>query len=88
MLTLLLWQGMSLGSKLFPKEIHATALAFVFVIAQIGGCLFPIITGVIAAHVGVSVLQPILIGLLVASAISWLLVPRPKASSNTELHQE
>lgn len=79
---------MSVGSKLFPPEIHATALAFVFLFAQMGGSLFPIITGVIASRAGVHVLQPILTGILAATVVSWLLVPRPKASANAALHQE
>jgi fucose permease len=60
----------------------------VFVFAQMGGSIFPIVTGVISAAAGVKVLQPILVGLLVSTAISWLLVPRPKSSSNRALHQE
>lgn len=81
--------GISLGSKLFPPEEHSTALAFVFVFAGMGGSLFPIITGVVASAVGVAVLQPILIGLLTVTTISWVLVPRPKTGSvNPALHQE
>ena len=49
---------------------------FVFVLAQAGGCVFPAITGLIAASVGVQVMQPILVTLLVGTAISWVLVPR------------
>ncbi|RSL59956.1 hypothetical protein CEP54_007057 [Fusarium duplospermum] len=48
--------GISLGTKLFPHEIHATALGYVFVFAQMGGAFFPIITGVVASQVGVKVL--------------------------------
>ncbi|KAL5610213.1 hypothetical protein FOVSG1_004894 [Fusarium oxysporum f. sp. vasinfectum] len=44
--------GISVGSKLFNPRIQSTALAFVFVFAQLGGCLFPIITGLIAASAG------------------------------------
>ncbi|UNI15544.1 hypothetical protein JDV02_002069 [Purpureocillium takamizusanense] len=80
--------GISLGSKLFPAHLHSTALALLFVVAQMGGSLFPVVTGVIASNAGVKVLQPILIALLAATAISWMLVPRPKESGNTELHQE
>ncbi|TXC08810.1 hypothetical protein FocTR4_00004141 [Fusarium oxysporum f. sp. cubense] len=64
--------GISVGSKLFNPRIQSTALAFVFVFAQLGGCLFPIITGLIAASAGVSILQPILCALLVATSVSWL----------------
>ncbi|KAL7765208.1 hypothetical protein ACKLNR_003124 [Fusarium oxysporum f. sp. zingiberi] len=44
--------GISVGSKLFNPRIQSTALAFLFVFAQLGGCLFPIITGLIAASAG------------------------------------
>jgi fucose permease len=72
---------MSVGSKLFDKRIQPTALGFVFVLAQAGGALFPALTGVIASRVGVKVLQPILVGLIVATGVAWTLVPRlPKRS--------
>jgi len=44
--------------------------------AQAGGSLFPSITGFIASSAGVKVLQPILVGLIVAMGISWVLVPK------------
>jgi fucose permease len=68
--------GVSVGTKLLPKEIHAPALSLIFVIGQAGGTLFPVITGVIATKAGVSVLQPILVGLIVAMGISWAMVPK------------
>ncbi|VZI06397.1 unnamed protein product [Fusarium fujikuroi] len=80
--------GISVGSKLFNPRIQSTALAFVFVFAQLGGCLFPIITGLVAASAGVSVLQPVLCALLVATSVSWLFVPMPKQGDNPTLHRE
>jgi len=72
---------MSVGSKLFDKRIQPTALGFVFVLAQAGGALFPALTGVIASRAGVKVMQPILVGLIVATGIAWVLVPKvPKRS--------
>ncbi|KAF1941014.1 MFS general substrate transporter [Clathrospora elynae] len=68
--------GMSTASRLFPKAIQPTALGFVFVLAQAGGSFFPAITGVVASQAGVKVMQPILVGLIVAMGISWVLVPR------------
>ncbi|KAH7305840.1 major facilitator superfamily domain-containing protein [Stachybotrys elegans] len=79
--------GMSVGSKLFSQEIHSTALALIFVVAQMGGSALPIITGVIASRSGVAILQPILVGVLAATGVSWLLVPHPK-TSNAAFHQE
>ena len=69
-------QGMSIGSKLFDKRIQPTALGFVFVLAQAGGSLFPALTGVIASEAGVKVMQPMLVGLIVAMGIAWVLVPK------------
>lgn len=69
---------MSVASKLFDKEIQPTALGFVFVLAQAGGSFFPAITGIIASRAGVKVMQPILVGLIVAMGISWAMVPRVK----------
>lgn len=68
--------GISVGSKLFPRHIRHSALAIVFVIGQIGGSIFPAITGLIAARAGVSVLQPILVGLICATGLTWLCLPR------------
>lgn len=98
---MILIQGISAGSKLFPPEMVSPAIgkhtltlehsllqlltlpAFVFVLGQIGGSIFPAITGVIAARVGVKVLQPILVGLFSATAVSWLLLPK-----DIELHRD
>ncbi|RGP72602.1 hypothetical protein FLONG3_6610 [Fusarium longipes] len=80
--------GIDVASKLFNPRIQSTALAFVFVFAQLGGCMFPIITGLVAASAGVGILQPVLCALLVATAISWLFVPMPKESDNPTLHRE
>ncbi|KAF3217176.1 hypothetical protein TWF106_008013 [Orbilia oligospora] len=68
--------GISVGSKLFPKRLQPTALGLVFALAQAGGSLFPALTGIIASRVGVQVLQPIMTALLVATGISWWLVPK------------
>ncbi|KAJ5975929.1 hypothetical protein N7481_009636 [Penicillium waksmanii] len=75
--------GISVGSKIFRPEIRSSAIAFVFVLGQIGGSIFPAITGIIAARVGVKVLQPMLVGLLGAAGASWLLLPK-----NAEVHRE
>ncbi|KAH8885643.1 MFS general substrate transporter [Thozetella sp. PMI_491] len=80
--------GMATGKRLFSEELRPTALAFVFVVAQCGGSLFPIITGVLASRVSVAVLQPILVGLIVAMGISWLLVPTPKSAGSAAPHEE
>ncbi|KAJ5771024.1 uncharacterized protein N7511_003075 [Penicillium nucicola] len=68
--------GISIGTKIFPPELRSSAIAFVFVFGQIGGSIFPALTGIIAARVGVQVLQPMLVGLIAASGLSWLILPK------------
>ncbi|KAJ5227960.1 hypothetical protein N7489_008668 [Penicillium chrysogenum] len=75
--------GISVGSKIFSAEIRSSAIAFVFVLGQIGGSVFPALTGIIAGKVGVKVLQPMLVGLLGAAGVSWLILPK-----DTALHQD
>ncbi|KAI1404574.1 MFS general substrate transporter [Hypoxylon fuscum] len=68
--------GMSIASKLFPKEDQTAALGFIFVLAQAGGAIFPSVTGLVATGAGVSVLQPIVLALFVTGGICWWLVPK------------
>ncbi|KAH8433297.1 MFS transporter [Aspergillus melleus] len=75
--------GINVGSRMFGPEIRSSAIAFVFVLGQIGGSIFPAVTGIIAARVGVQVLQPMLVGLLGAAGLSWLILPR-----DVELHRD
>ncbi|OTA16343.1 hypothetical protein BTJ68_15145 [Hortaea werneckii EXF-2000] len=62
--------GVSVGSQLIPSELQASGLAMIFVVAQAGG--------VIASKAGVGTLQPIVVGLLAATLVSWALVPNPR----------
>ncbi|KAI1191965.1 major facilitator superfamily domain-containing protein [Nemania serpens] len=68
--------GMSVASKLFPRESQTAALGFIFVLAQAGGALFPSITGLIATSAGVSVLQPIVLALFIVGGVTWVLIPK------------
>ena len=44
--------------------------------------MFPAITGIVAARAGVKVLQPVLVGLIGATGVTWLCLPK------VQLHQE
>ena len=70
--------GVSVGSKIIPRELHQPGLAMVFLVAHAGGSIFPGVTGVITSQAGVATLQPILVGLLAATAVAWFVVPDPK----------
>jgi fucose permease len=67
----------------FISSRFLTEPAFVFVFGQIGGSVFPALTGIIANRVGVQVLQPMLVGLIGASGLSWLILPK-----DAELHRD
>jgi fucose permease len=67
--------GISIGTKLLPKELHVGAIGFMSTIGQAGSAAFPFLTGAVAAKVGVKVLQPVLVGLLAGQALLWAAVP-------------
>ena len=68
--------GISVATKLLPRELHVAAVGFMATTGQAGSAAFPFLTGAVAAKVGVQVLQPILASLLAAMAILWAMVPR------------
>ncbi|KAJ5690908.1 hypothetical protein N7462_005300 [Penicillium macrosclerotiorum] len=72
-------RGVSVAFKLIAADIRSSALAFIFVLGQVGGSLFPAITGSIASHSGVAVLQPMLVGLLGVTGVTWFLLPKTTA---------
>ncbi|OBT86327.1 hypothetical protein VE02_07428 [Pseudogymnoascus sp. 03VT05] len=74
--------GMTTGKMLIPPAKLAPSLGIIFVVAQAGGAVFPAATGVIAAKAGVGVLQPMMVGLIVAMAISWACVPKPQTKED------
>jgi len=68
--------GISVATKLLPRELHVAAVGFVATTGQAGSAAFPFLTGAVAAKAGVKVLQPILVALLAGLAVIWALVPR------------
>ncbi|KAE8355479.1 major facilitator superfamily domain-containing protein [Aspergillus coremiiformis] len=70
--------GISVASKIFTVDMRSSALAFIFVLGQVGGAVFPAVTGIMATKVGVAVLQPMLVGLLGATGVSWLMLPKSR----------
>jgi len=68
--------GVSVASRILPKQIQSSALGLIFLVAQAGGAIFPSLIGVIASRAGVQVLPPIVAGLIVAMAFTWCFVPK------------
>ncbi|KAK6498460.1 hypothetical protein TWF481_011051 [Arthrobotrys musiformis] len=70
--------GISLATKLIPRELHAGSIGFMTVLGSAGGAVFPFLTGAVASSKGVQVLQPILCALFVVQVLLWLCIPRVK----------
>ncbi|KAH0612341.1 uncharacterized protein H6S33_010393 [Morchella sextelata] len=70
--------GISVLTKLLPRELHTAAVSFSATMGQAGSAAFPFMTGAIAAGSGVGVLQPVLVGLLAGMAGLWVLLPRTR----------
>ncbi|KAL7271776.1 hypothetical protein RUND412_005439 [Rhizina undulata] len=68
--------GISIMTKLLPRELHTAAVAFSATMGQAGSAGFPFLTGAVAAKAGVGVLQPVLVALLGGMVVLWAFVPR------------
>lgn len=68
--------GISVATKLLPRELHVAAIGFMASFGQAGSAAFPFLTGAIAAKAGVKVLQPILVALLVSMVGLWACIPK------------
>ncbi|RPB02498.1 MFS general substrate transporter [Choiromyces venosus 120613-1] len=68
--------GISVATKVLPRELHVASIGFAATMGQAGSAAFPFLTGAIAAKSGVKVLQPMLVGLLAGMTIFWALIPR------------
>ncbi|KAH6984341.1 major facilitator superfamily domain-containing protein [Ilyonectria sp. MPI-CAGE-AT-0026] len=67
--------GVMMATELLPKSMHVSAIGFAIAIGGIGGTVFPYAIGAVASRSNVSVLQPIVLGLLVLETIVWFCLP-------------
>ncbi|KAI9842598.1 MAG: hypothetical protein M1837_007036 [Sclerophora amabilis] len=63
-------------SRLLPRNIQTSSLAFVSATGSSGGALAPFTTGILAQAVGTFVLHPVCIGLFGVMEVCWFLLPR------------
>ncbi|GAA5901827.1 hypothetical protein JCM6882_008683 [Rhodosporidiobolus microsporus] len=68
--------AVSVMTKLLPRQLHASAIAFLAAMGQVGAAIFPFITGAISNRFSPVALHPIMICLLAGQFISWLGVPK------------
>lgn len=63
-------------SRLLPRNLQNTALAFISGAGSSGGAVAPFMTGLIAQGAGIWVLHPICIGLFAAMIACWVGLPK------------
>ncbi|KAG8527584.1 uncharacterized protein KY384_007737 [Bacidia gigantensis] len=63
-------------SRLIPRRLQMSSLAFVSALGSSGGAVAPFFTGLLAQSSGTWVLHPICIGLFLTMLFMWLALPR------------
>ncbi|KAF9558509.1 MFS general substrate transporter [Agrocybe pediades] len=66
---------MNQSKHIIPRRILTASIGWISGLGQAGSALFPFITGALAEKHGIKSLQPTLIGMIVAMACLWALVP-------------
>ena len=64
--------------RLIPRQKQMSSLSMIGSVGSSGGAVAPFMTGMLAQRVGTFVLHPICIGLFVAMAATWWLLPDPE----------
>ncbi|KAJ3836419.1 hypothetical protein F5878DRAFT_541416, partial [Lentinula raphanica] len=60
-----------------PRWIYTGAISWITGFGQAESAALPFLTGALADAVGISSLQPLLVGMMSTMIALWLLVPRP-----------
>ena len=58
-------------SRLLPRSLQNTAIAFVSSAGSSGGAIAPFVTGILAQSSGTWVLHPVCVGLVVLMQVTW-----------------
>lgn len=69
--------AISVLTKVVPRRLHSSSIAFCAALGQTGSAIFPFITGALAQRFSPIVLQPVMIILLGTMQILWAFVPNP-----------
>ncbi|KAJ3778318.1 MFS general substrate transporter [Lentinula raphanica] len=69
--------ALSASRKVIPRWIYTGAIGWITGFGQAGSAALPFLTGALADAVGISSLQPLLVGMMSTMIALWLLVPRP-----------
>ncbi|GAB5588294.1 hypothetical protein Unana1_03194 [Umbelopsis nana] len=69
--------AISYSHQVLPKHLHATAVGFLVGFGQGGVAFFPFINGQVIDKAGIKGMMPYELGVGIATAIIWILVPSP-----------
>jgi fucose permease len=64
--------------RLIPRNMQISSLSLIASVGTSGGAVAPFMTGMLAQRVGTFVLHPICIGLFIAMAGTWWVLPDPE----------
>ncbi|KAF2808230.1 MFS general substrate transporter [Mytilinidion resinicola] len=68
--------GQTVFTRLLPRDLQTTSVAFMSSAGSSGGAVAPLVTGLVSQAAGTFVLNPICIGLYVVMIICWMLLPK------------
>ncbi|GAA6037608.1 hypothetical protein JCM8097_006138 [Rhodosporidiobolus ruineniae] len=80
--------SVSVLTQLLPSHHHATAIAFLAAMGQVGAALFPFFTGLLAGRFSPHILPIVMIVLLGAQVLAWLGIPRLPSKKKQERRAE
>lgn len=70
-------------TRLLPEHLHVVVIGFVAALGGCGASVLPFAVGVLAQRFGVTVLQPVILGLLGLSLVIWLSLPKLPVENRT-----
>lgn len=65
-------------TRVIPDRLQGGAIGLIASMGQVGSAIIPFMTGGVAQHTGIWVLQPLMLSLMAAWLVFWAFVPRTK----------
>ncbi|GAA5867978.1 hypothetical protein JCM1840_003639 [Sporobolomyces johnsonii] len=66
---------MSICTKILPRKLHSSGIAFIAAFGQTGSAIFPFVTGALAQRFSPAALQPVMVFLFAVQLVMWWFVP-------------
>lgn len=65
-------------TRIIPDKLQGGAIGLIASVGQVGSAILPFMTGGVAQHTGIWVLQPLMLSLMALWLVFWVFVPRTK----------